>query len=176
MERTYEGFLKSTKSNKPTPTKEDIETCFLDLIDDGFNVVITYPNVNYKYEFIEIDRDDDYPECWFRFDSIKETLLFAIPYLSENYNFKINKISARYMNGKVRHGRNPQTNKDIFVQQTDNKMFNDIDDMCEFFNKFAGYDYSHHRNNIDIISEVNISFSVDGVTKNISRTGDGGPR
>lgn len=88
MERTYEGFLKSTKSNKPIPTKEDIETCFLDLMDAGFNVNIYYPNVDYKYGFIGIYKG------WFGFDSIKETLLFAIPYLSENYNFIINKINV----------------------------------------------------------------------------------
>lgn len=154
MERTYEGFLKSTKSNKPTPTQEDIRTCFLDLIDDGFSVVITYPNVNYKYEFIEI-----YKDFWFGFNSIKETLLFAIPYLSENYNFTINTINVKYSKDQWKIVKADRSRTAGFLR------FYNVDEMCEFFNKHPV-----------VVSEVNISFSVDGVTKNVSRTSDGGPR
>lgn len=69
--------------------REDIKNCFLDLVDNGFEI-----NVFTKKEmtllkmntcpYILITRDSE-PE-YFSITDVKETLLFAIPYLEDQYN------------------------------------------------------------------------------------------
>lgn len=89
MEKTYEGFFKRFKKKEVTPKKEltreelkrEIESCFVDLSDSGFDVSGVYDG----RDSVFLIRISD-PNKIFKKDSveiIKETLLFAKSYLNE---------------------------------------------------------------------------------------------
>lgn len=106
MEKTYEGFLNALKKKKPQEnlddpgesqmnydemfseggkevydkqvTIEQIKECFLDLEDAGFTIIVNSNNIS-----ILKNRSN------FKYNDIKECLLFAIPYLQDVYGMRL---------------------------------------------------------------------------------------
>jgi len=101
MERTYEGFLKKIGMNSKENNKiakQDIMDCFADLEDEGFDIICLLKNEDKPLHrnLIHISKPQSYASdidellsMCFKFSDIKETLLFAIPYLVETYKLKI---------------------------------------------------------------------------------------
>lgn len=147
MEKTYEGFLnlfkKKNKENKKIPNAEDLETCFLDLRDEGFDIGIVLGGKVSYYDYISIHKPN---ELSFEFSSVKETLLFAIPYIMDTYVFKLIRIDVREQDGAF------------------DKHFNSVEHVCEFY-EIRDED----------IEYIQIAFWVEGVSTKKRRTDDTGP-
>ena len=66
--------------NYENTSNDDILNCFQDLIDDRFDV-------NCSTRYLYITRDGG-----FTIDDVKETLLFAIPYMKSEYGINVESI------------------------------------------------------------------------------------
>ena len=66
-------------------TEQDIRDCFQDLEDAGFNIIIEKEE---NYIFILNDFRS------FDIDDIRETLLFAIPYMESEFGLVVNEIKV----------------------------------------------------------------------------------
>lgn len=141
---TYEGFLKIYENWKPS--EEDFLNCFLDLKDEGFDVKVVFGG--YYYSVI-ISRKHG----TFSFDSVKETLLFAIPYIKDAYIFNSTRIDVEYKNGETYTRKNPQTFKDMIFDKRVNVWDKEIEKICDFF--------KINNKVVNNITNVNISFFVD---------------
>lgn len=100
MEKTFEGFFKK---HKKQATHQDIIDSLQDLIDYGFKVRISKdlmsPVSSTTGKFITIKiRSGEY----FKYKDVKETLLFAMPYLRDVYGLKTKCGSFTYFdNGET---------------------------------------------------------------------------
>ena len=95
------NYLKEFKIfNESTVYEQDILNCFQDLIDDGFNIdihrddqgVTKYNGIfdDFTISITNINTID------FSFKNIKEVLLFAVPYIIDEFNMKLLKIGINY--------------------------------------------------------------------------------
>lgn len=118
-------YLKLYESKKPT--KEDIESCFIDLSDDGLSIKVDNSVLDElsiiitKYNF----NDYDIPihQKTFNINNISETLRFAMPYMEHEYNLLLESIST-YI---------PVWDKNIFMGW---HKFRDINDFYKFDGSF----------------------------------------
>ena len=62
-------------------SSDQILDCFMDLVDNDFEVVV-------QTHQIFIEKNSDVVAKPFKFDDVKETLLFAIPYLDDEYGIE----------------------------------------------------------------------------------------
>lgn len=89
--KLYENdmWLKMDPSEHKIITDQDIKDCFYDLIDNKFKVSVrfftmsTIRYINGKYYIFSSLTIEKPPT--FKLNDIKETLLFAVPYLCEKY-------------------------------------------------------------------------------------------
>lgn len=86
--------------SKTNLTKRDVEDCFVDLTDRNFNVEIT-PGKDYAREFfsitIELKRINRYILNRFLYSDVADCLMFAIPYIMENFNITSLKIGVTFL-------------------------------------------------------------------------------
>lgn len=106
-------YDKSVTQRMDLVLKRSIEECFIDLQNDGFFVYVTYnpksvKNANYE---VQIFKDRLYPSKLyfsgakdfsatgkFHIDRITETLLYAIPYLKDEFGLKVlNMVADEYV-------------------------------------------------------------------------------
>jgi hypothetical protein len=102
----YIKQYKIFESNK-TVTTQNVKDCFADITDNGFHIKVVFPEGGLTYGCVGImrnptfDADDRIHTKPFVLDDIKETLLFAIPYIREEYglttkDFRVATTYARY--------------------------------------------------------------------------------
>lgn len=96
--------MKYLRNINESFTTQDIKDCFQDLVDCGFNVDLTFKIIYDKLGYNELNirkRENDLLKS-FKLNDIVETLLFAIPYLEEKYNFDT-KYFMLYMTDGTKH-------------------------------------------------------------------------
>lgn len=173
MEKTYEGFLnifKKKRENIPwsdavaaveepepleplnpdeifhefgkknvlgkVPTIQDIKDCFTDLADLDFNVLVD-ANVTY----ISIRKRNK-----FKYEEVKECLLFAIPYLQDEYGMRLSGGSIDYVLNNELRGSKTLNNSE---------RFNTVDKMNRYLQK------NHDRE----IYQMDLFINIKGLTK-----------
>lgn len=174
MEKTYEGFLKSISSNifkkkrenipwrdavveepeplEPlnpdeifhefgkknvlgkVPTIQDIKDCFTDLADLDFNVLVD-ANVTY----ISIRKRNK-----FKYEEVKECLLFAIPYLQDEYGMRLS-------GGSIDYSETSRFSKTL----NNSEKFNTVDKMNRYLQK------NHDKE----IYQMDLFINIKGLTK-----------
>ena len=130
-------YLKLYENYKKV-TKEDILSCFRDIEDIGYNVnwnnyCITIRKTNHN----NLDNSLDY---LYDFNEIKETLLFAIPYIEDVYKLFIDNI---YIDNSI-YGLYPNN-------------FNTINDVYRYF-----------ENNSTIIEIIKIRYKKENTLENFN--------
>lgn len=160
MEKTYEGFLnifKKKQEEEPesleplnqdeifhefgkkknvlgkVPTIQDIKDCFTDLVDLDFDILVD-ANVTY----ISIRKRSK-----FKYEEVKECLLFAIPYLQDEYGMRLSGGSIDYT-------------EIGFKTLNKSEKFNTVDKM----NRYLQENYDKE------IYQMDLYINIKGLTKN----------
>lgn len=116
------------------PTIQDIKDCFTDLADLDFNVF-----VNADVTYISIRKLNK-----FKYEEVKECLLFAIPYLQDEYGMRLS-------GGSIDYSFVSEFSKII----NNSEKFNTVDKMNRYFQK----------NHDTEIYKMNIFINIKGLTK-----------